>query len=325
MTSTNLSLGKGSFEMQTNESWNIKYFEEDISKAEIRFNNNEYPVLGVKILSFDDPKASIESNLEKYLFDSAAIEINKDIKIYTDIDGSKFIEYEAVLDSGERVKVYRKVKFIGSRTVRLVTLGLSWLENKKSIPIINKILKEIDVNFKNLTFPEILTPLDEEANIQARLKKIKYKNLKLWDDFSFYLPSSWRYELDKENKNLVARVVGFEEAMLFIDGERSALPDKFKTSSEYIQAVSSFIKNDENINNLVLNSTSNETYLISCKKKEFDKEEEIYLEHYFWHYFVYRNNVFEKLNFTFVFPEKKDNFLYYLPDIIDNSVKSIKL
>ena len=86
-----------------------------------------------KILSFDDPKASIESNLEKYLFDSAAIEINKDIKIYTDIDGSKFIEYEAVLDSGERVKVYRKVKFIGSRTVRLVTLGLSWLENKKSI------------------------------------------------------------------------------------------------------------------------------------------------------------------------------------------------
>ena len=154
-------------------------------KAEIRFNNNEYPVLGVKILSFDDPKASIESNLEKYLFDSAAIEINKDIKIYTDIDGSKFIEYEAVLDSAERVKVYRKVKFIGSRTVRLVTLGLSWLENKKSIPIINKILKEIYENFKNLTFPEILTPLDEEANIQARLKKIKYKNLKsLLYDFS---------------------------------------------------------------------------------------------------------------------------------------------
>ena len=52
MTSNNLSLGKGSFEMQTNESWNIKYFEEDISKAEIRFNNNEYPVLGIKILSF---------------------------------------------------------------------------------------------------------------------------------------------------------------------------------------------------------------------------------------------------------------------------------
>ena len=81
MTSNNLSLGKGSFEMQTNESWNIKYFEEDMSKAEIRFNNNEYPVLGIKILSFDDPKASIESNLEKYLFDSATIEINKGIKI----------------------------------------------------------------------------------------------------------------------------------------------------------------------------------------------------------------------------------------------------
>ena len=226
MTSTNLTLGKGSFEMQTNESWNIKYFEEDISKAEIRFNNNEYPVLGIKILSFDDPKASIDSNLEKYLFNSSEIKNNKDMKIHTDINGSKFIEYEAVLDSGERVKVYRKAKFIGSRTVRLVTLGLSWLENQKSISIINKILKEIDENFKNVTFPEILTSLDEEANIQARLKKIKYKNLKLWDNFSFYIPSSWRYELDKENKNLVARVVGFEDAMLFIDGQRFSLPDK---------------------------------------------------------------------------------------------------
>ena len=34
MTSTNLSLGKGSFEMQTNESWNIKYFEQ-YSREEI--------------------------------------------------------------------------------------------------------------------------------------------------------------------------------------------------------------------------------------------------------------------------------------------------
>ena len=58
-----LSLGAESFEMPLNEKWAVTYFKEDISRAEIRFETGEYPVLGVKIVSLDDPKLNINDKL----------------------------------------------------------------------------------------------------------------------------------------------------------------------------------------------------------------------------------------------------------------------
>ena len=51
-----LKLSDSSFEMPLDPSWEVTYFDEDDSKADVRFNSEKYPVLGVKIISIDAPK-----------------------------------------------------------------------------------------------------------------------------------------------------------------------------------------------------------------------------------------------------------------------------
>ena len=46
-----LKLSDSSFEMPLDPSWEVTYFDEDDSKADVRFNSEKYPVLGVKIIS----------------------------------------------------------------------------------------------------------------------------------------------------------------------------------------------------------------------------------------------------------------------------------
>ena len=121
-----LKLGDNSFQMPLNASWNVTYYEEDSSKAEIRFNTGKYPVLGLKILSIDDPKYNKNSKLKEHLFDPILLETHPDLEIKTSNDEIYGLEYEANLESGEKVKVWRKAKIVGSRTVRLITLALSW-------------------------------------------------------------------------------------------------------------------------------------------------------------------------------------------------------
>ena len=125
-----LTLGAGSFEMPVRELWKISYFKDDSTRAEIRFNSGTYPVLGIRLLSIDDPKVNSKKNLEEYLLDPSLKKDSIDLNINRDKKGIASLEYEASLESGEKAKVYRKAKIIGARTVRIVTLALSWMENK---------------------------------------------------------------------------------------------------------------------------------------------------------------------------------------------------
>ena len=45
-----LKLSDSSFEMPLDPSWDVTYFDEDDSKADVRFNSEKYPVLGAKII-----------------------------------------------------------------------------------------------------------------------------------------------------------------------------------------------------------------------------------------------------------------------------------
>ena len=322
--SKKLTLGGGSFEMPVRESWQVSYFSDDITRAEIRFNTGAYPVLGIKLLSLDDPKVNLKKNIEEYLLDPSLKKDAIDLNINLDEKGIASLEYEASLESGEKAKVYRKAKIIGARTVRVATLALSWMENKESEGLIKKIIIEIDSALKEISFPEGISNLDEQTNVRNRLKKIKFVSIKLWQNLNVSLPASWRYEIDRKNKNMAAKVSGYEHAMLFIEGDNFSLSRQFTNVTEYMQSLSSALKAQKDLSNVLLQSGSENTYLISCYKKQKDEEEDVYLEHYFWHFFSYYNNVFYRLNFTYVFPESKDKFLHSLPSILDNSIKCIE-
>jgi len=320
-----LTLGGGSFKMPVGELWQISYFKDDSTRAEIRFNTGAYPVLGIKVLSIDDPKVNSKKNLEEYLLDPSLKKDAINFNINIDKKGIASLEYEASLESGEKAKVYRKAKIIGARTVRVATLALSWMGNNESEGLIKNIILEIDWALNKISFPEGVSTLDEQASVSNRLKKMKFISIKLWQNLNIKLPASWRYDIDRKNKTLVAKVSGYEDAMLFVEGDNLSLPKQFETAIEYMQSLSSTLKGQKDLSNVLLQSGSENTFLISCYKIQKDEVEDVYLEHYFWNFFSYYNNVFYRLNFTYVFPEDKDKFLHSLPSILDNSIKCIEV
>ena len=320
-----LKIGNNSFEMPLGPLWDVTYFEKDSSKAAIRFNTGKYPVLGIKILSIDDPKYDKNNKLKNHLFDPVLLETHPNLEIKKNSNDIYGLEYEANLESGEKVKVWRKAKIIGSRTIRIVTLALSWMSNSFSDETVKKILMDIDKHIEKCSFIDIETELDKEAKVAGRISRLKFDTIALWDGFSMLMPSSWPAEIHKDKKSLVSRVAGYEEAMLFLNCDDIKIPKDTKISIEYMQHIASSIGSDENIKDISLNSTGEEVYLISCSKSEEDKETGTILHNYFWHIFAPNNEILSRLHFTYVFPETEDKYLYSLVNVLDKNIKNINL
>jgi hypothetical protein len=320
-----LKLGDSSYEMPIAPDWDITYYEEDNSKADVRFNTGEYPVLGIKIISLDSPKYNKDNKLKDHLFDPILLETHQDLEIKESQSGVYGIEYQANLESGERVKVWRKATIIGSRTIRLVTLALSWMSNPSSDKVVNKILVDVEKHLEKCIFVSKETELDIDAKIAGRISRLKQDIISPWKGLSMLMPTSWPSEINKKEKTFVSRVRGYEEAMLFLNCDDLAIPNETKITSDYMQHIASSIGEDEKVKDISLHSTGTDTYLISCNKAEEDKGAGIILDNYFWHIFALKNNILSRLHFTYVFPSTKDKFLNSLVNVLDQNIKNIKL
>lgn len=320
-----LKLGDSSFEMPLDPSWEVTYFEEDNSKADVRFSSGQYPVLNVKIISLDEPKYKKDNKLKDYLFDPILIESHPDLEIRTFLNEVYGIEYQANLDSGEKVKVWRKATIVGSRTIRLVTLALSWMSNPSSDKVVNDILIEIEKKLEQCAFVSKETNLDIEAKVSARISRLKQEIITPWDGLSILMPASWPSEINKEEKTLVSRVTGYDEAMLFLNCDELNLPNETKITPEYMQQIASSIGEDIKIKNISLLSTGKDVYLISCNKADEDEETGVVLNNFFWHIFAVKEDVLKRLHFTYVFPDMDDMFLSKIVDVLDENIKNLKL
>ena len=246
-----------------------------------------------------------------------------DIKVSSnDIYG---IEYQANLESGEKVKVWRKATVVGSRTVRLATLALSWMSNPASDDVVNKILAEIEEKLKKCSFASKETGLDIEAKVLGRISRLKQEIISPWDGLSMLMPASWPSEINKEEKTLVSRVTGYEEAMLFLNCDDIKIPSETKITSDYMQHIASSIGADESIKDVSLLSTGKDTYLISCNKAEIDQAAGVTLNNYFWHIFALKEDILKRLHFTYVFPNINDMFLSSLTNVLNENIKNLKL
>jgi len=318
-----LKLGNSSFEMPLDPSWEVTYFDEDSSKADVRFSSGQYPVLNIKIISLDEPKYKKDNKLKDYLFDPVLIESHPDLEIKTSSNQIYGIEYQANLESGEKVKVWRKATVVGSRTIRLVTLALSWMSNPSSDKLVNNILIDIETKLDQCTFIAKETNLDIEAKVSARISRLKQEIISPWDGLSILMPASWSSEINKEEKTLVSRVTGYDEAMLFLNCDELSLPKETKITPEYMQQIASSIGEDVKIKNISLLSTGKDVYLISCNKA--DEDAGVVLNNFFWHIFAVKEEVLKRLHFTYVFPNIDDMFLYKIVDVLDENIKNLKL
>ena len=320
-----LKLGDNSFQMPLNASWNVTYYEEDSSKADIRFNTGKYPVFGLKILSIDDPKSNKHNKLKEHLFDPILLETHPDLEIKTSNNEIYGLEYEANLESGEKVKVWRKAKIIGSRTVRLITLALSWTSNPSSDQAVKTILADIEQYLEKCSFIDSETELDKEAKVAGRISRLKLEKISPWEGCSLLMPSSWPTEINKDKKSLISRVTGYEEAMLFLNCDEITLPKETKITIEYMQHTAASLGADENVKDVSLHSTEENVYLISCAKSEVDGDTGVILNNYFWHIFAPKGNTLCRLHFTYVFPGTGDKFLHSLVSVLGNNIKNISL
>ena len=201
-----LSLGAKSFEMPINEKWTVTYFKEDISRAELRFETGEYPVLGVKIVSLDDPKLDISDKLKSHLFDPVLLETNPNLEIKNINNNIFWLEYEANLESGEKAKVWRIATLLRVRTVRIVTLALSWMSGGEADIEVKKILNELSTNIQKCNFNKDNTDLDKEALALAKISRLKFKLVTPWEGLSLRLPNSWPLEINKKDKTMACYV-----------------------------------------------------------------------------------------------------------------------
>lgn len=319
----NLSLGAGSFEMPLNVKWPVKYFEEDMSKAEVRFETGQYPVLGVKIISRDDPKLNRNSELKQYLFDETLLKTNPDLNILK-LNSNVFgLEYEANLESGEKAKVWRIAASVGTRTVRVVTLALSWMSGGEADKVVKKILEELTINIKKCHFSDLKTDLDKEADALAKIDRLKFKEVSPWEGLSIILPASWLAEINNKDKSMALKVTGYDDAMFFLNCEEIDLKNDAIITMDYMKQIASNLGTDPGIENIGLHSSQNNMYLISCHKFEKLIEENILLRNCFWHIFIVREKKLHKLNFTYVFPEGYDLYLNNLIQVLDKNIKNL--
>ena len=318
-----LSLGAKSFEMPINEKWTVTYFKEDISRAELRFETGEYPVLGVKIVSLDDPKLDISDKLKSHLFDPVLLETNPNLEIKNINNNIFWLEYEANLESGEKAKVWRIATLLGSRTVRVVTIALSWMSGGEADIEVKKILNELSGNILKCTFSKDNTDLDKEALALAKIARLKFKLATPWDGLSFRLPNSWPLEINKKDKTMACKVTGYDDAMFFLNFDEILLTNNMTISMEYMQKIAANLGSDINVKNISLHATENNMYLISCHKNDEIKEENLVMKNYFWHFFAPRKEKLFRLNFTYAFPENKDFFLDNLVGVLDANIKTL--
>ena len=159
----------------------------------------------------------------------------------------------------------------------------------------------------------------------GRISRLKQEIISPWDGLSMLMPASWPSEINKEEKTLVSRVTGYEEAMLFLNCDDIKIPSETKITSDYMQHIASSIGADESIKDVSLLSTGKDTYLISCNKAEIDQEAGVTLNNYFWHIFALKEDILKRLHFTYVFPNINDMFLSSLTNVLNENIKNLKL
>ena len=285
-----LSIGYGSFIMPIKDDWSVTYFEEDRSKAEVRFVTGQYPVLGIKVLSIDDPKLDKGSDLRPHLFDKILLETNPDLKILKIKENTYGLEYEANLESGEKAKVWRIGSRIGARRVRIVTLALSWMSGEEADKVVNNLLSQVHNNVRKCNFPDTITQLDNEAGALAKISRLKFKTINPWKGLNINLPSSWLAEINEKDKSMALKVTGYSDTMLFLNHEEIQLSKTIVLTMDYMQQIASNLSADPDVKNISLHSTEGNMYLISCSKSEEVEEEKLILKNCFWHFFMVNEN-----------------------------------
>ena len=315
-----IQIGHGTAFIPLAHTWQSNYKED--GRIQIQFSDQPYPLLGTAINSFDDPKAISSSSLDKYLLSNYEFQgsvLNKNL------NNRATLTYEITSQEGEKLKVWRLAEILRPRHIRILTLSLSWPENKDTDSIVLPIIKEINSIIERITFSKVITKLDKLASASAAINRLRFKSVELWQGFKIRIPSSWKLHLNESRRSAEIKISGVKNTFFLIDMEEVSLGKKVVLEEKNILAFGQQIVQDIQAEDLKISSSGKYNFLLTCTKKAVDEKENMEIFHVFWHRLLCLEGKLKVSHFAFVHPFPDEEIHRELRNMLDKEVRNAEI
>ncbi len=186
-----IDLLEGTINLFIPEKFNV--IKKRIDTMEVTFSENKYPVLGINLECFENPKLNTSEEIENFLSDN--LKINKKITRDNDLFN---LTYDVKVDN-ERLCIWKVLHYLKPRSFRLLRFSLTWPDNVEAEKIVNPILAEIPNIIASAKFNFSRTFYDNLASLKYKLNNAKDESQKFWNIINFNLPKYWVLEYDEDN------------------------------------------------------------------------------------------------------------------------------
>ena len=227
----------------------------DKETLEIFFTKDKYPVLGVNLECFENPKLNNIDKIQNHLND------NLNINSVIERNGDFFNLNYQVKIKDENLGVWKILHYLKPRSFRLIRFSLTWPNNKEADKIVDPILKKITEIISNLKFSDSKTLYDDLASLKYKISCYKYETVNFWGILNLKLPIKWVVEKNENegfakifmdpNKRLQFLIEKFEIVL------KNSKENKDKVVEKFLQEITK----DVNISNAKLKKTKNNNYL----------------------------------------------------------------
>ncbi len=293
-----LALGDGAAHLTLPANWRIREVERDRARASFPFG--DYPVLGISVVSVDDPEAVARGEPGKYLHggDSALVAAG-------DAAAGWSLHYRAVLDSSEEVRIWRRAAVFGTRHFRIVTLALSHPATAAARTVVDRVAGDIATVAAGVTFAGRDTALDREARAQRRADRLALDPATPWPGVSLRLPAGWTRHPESGDRSLVLQAPDLPGTCLVLEGDDRRLSGALPAADSMVRLMRS-IADSRAAGDIQIRRAGDGEYLLSCRRTVRDHPAADPRREWFWHRFVFRPGRLTALNATFVHPEATD-------------------
>ena len=298
-----LALGDGAARLLLPADWRLREVERDRAKASFPFG--DYPVLGISVVSVDDPDAVARGEPGEYLHGG-------DAGLVADGDpGSGWnLSYRAVLDGNEEVRIWRRAAVFGGRYFRIVTLALAHPATDEARAIVDGVVDAIEAVAAGVAFAAGETALDREARAERRAGAVALRRATPWPGVAIRLPVGWTELPGSGARVLVLEAPDLPGTCFVLEGDGRSLSQAPPDAEATVRLMHS-IAESKQAGDILIRSGGAGEYMLSCSRVNRDHPEAGPLRERFWHRFLFTPGRLTTLNATFVHPEATDEPEYH--------------
>ena len=264
-----IDLLDGTINLFVSEKFNI--IKKRIDTIEITFSENKYPVLGINLECFENPKLNTSEEIENFLSDN--LKINKKITR----DNNLFnLTYDVKVDN-ERLCIWKVLHYLKPRSFRLLRFSLTWPDNVEAEKIVQPILEEIPNIIDSAKFNFSRTFYDNLASLKYKLNNAKDESKKFWNIINLNLPKYWILEYDERNSYAKIFMSTDKTFHFFIENFNIESKSNSSNSDNIVEKFIGEITKDVVISEPKLKKSENSNYLFYflASEKETKNSNEI--------------------------------------------------